>query len=412
MLLSSAQVIDGRLAVGVTSYPGSPEEVLVLAETTDASGQVLESRTATVALARTGGEQGVVFDEPVPVEHRHTAVVEVQAADGTVLVEEVTAQEALTGSGTEADPYVIHSWDQMQLIAEAPDAHYLLGSDLELKGIPRPQIGATWVVQEESSGTIRGPGAFTGVFDGGGHLVIGFRADGDIGGGRYSLGAGLFDTNAGTIRNLGVSEALMHGGVRIGGLLADTNAGTIERCWSSGEIDSNSRIGGLVGNGEGEIRDCYSTATASTATTECGGVVGVGVADSVTERVYATGAVRAGTNNGGGVMGYGYGGTVLRDSIALNSSVSAERSAHAVLGRYSGGTPTLENNHAWEDIEVTGESYTVDPAPDNPKGGPATQDQILSPDFYAETLGWDFNEVWEWNDGLNRPTLQSAPEDE
>src|SRR5699024_11458510 len=240
--------------VGVTSYPGSPEEVVVLAETTDASGQVLETRSATVALARTGGDQGVVFAEPLPVEHRHTAVVEVQASDGTVLVEEVTAQEAFTGSGTEADPYVIHSWDQMQLIAEAPDAHYLLGSDLELKGIPRPQIGAEWVVQEESSGTTRGPGAFTGVFDGGGHLIIGFRADGDIGGGRYSLGAGLFDTNAGTIRNLGVAEALMHGELRIGGLLADTNAGTIERCWDSGQIDSHSRIGGLYGERPSVLR--------------------------------------------------------------------------------------------------------------------------------------------------------------
>src|SRR5699024_6330314 len=144
----------------------------------------------------------------------------------------------------------------------------------------------------------------------------------------------------------------MHGGVRIGGLLADTNAGTIERCWSSGEIDSNSRIGGLVGDGQGEIHDCYSTATVSTATTESGGVVGVGVADSVTERVYATGAVESGTNNSGGLMGYGYGGTVLRDSIALNPSVTAAQSAHAVLGRYSGGTPTLENNHAWEDMEI------------------------------------------------------------
>lgn len=41
---------------------------------------------------------------------------------------------------------------------------------------------------------------------------------------------------------------------------------------------------------------------------------------------------------------------------------------------------------------------------------PTVQDQIRSPEFYAETLSWDFDEVWEWNDGLNRPTLQGAPE--
>lgn len=408
--LSSAEVIDGELAVGVTGYAGSPEEVVVIATTADASGQEITSRTQSVTLARTGGEQAVVFDEPLPVEHAHTATVEIQDADGTVLVEAVTVHEAFTGAGTEADPFVIHSWDQMELIAEAPEAHYLLGTDLELHGIPRPQIGAEWVVQEDSSGTTRGPGAFTGVFDGGGHTISGFRADGDIGGGRYALGAGVFDTNAGTIRRLGVAEAQVHSGPRIGGLLVDTNAGTIAQCWSAGRIHGSARIGGLVGDGQGEIRDCYSTATVSTMATESGGVVGVGAADSLTERVYATGEVESGTNNSGGLMGYGYGGTVLRDSIALNPSVTAVQSAHAVLGRYSGGTPTLEGNYAAEDMEVAEESYSMDPAPDNPRGGPATQEQTGSPDFYAETLGWDFEETWEWNDDLGRPTLQGAPE--
>ena len=409
--LSSAEVTDGELVAGLIGYAGSPEQVVVTAETTDASGStVIESRTATVTLTRTGGEQAVVFDSPLPVEQDHNATVEVQDTEGNVVVEAVTVHEAFTGSGTESDPYRIHSWEQMELIAEDLDAHYLLANDLELLGIPRPQIGAEWIRQEGAKGSTRGPGAFTGTFDGGGHTISGFRSDGEIGGGRYTLGAGLFGTNAGTIHDLGVADARIEGGPRIGGLLADTNTGTIQRCWASGTIAGSARIGGLVGNSEGEIRDCYSTAAASTSATESGGVVGVGVADSTTERIYATGDVESGTNNAGGLMGYAYGGTVLRDSVALNSSVTATQSAHAVLGRYSGGTPTLEGNYAWEDIEVDGESYTVDPAPDNPKGGPATQDQIRSPEFYAETLSWDFDEVWEWNDGLNRPTLQGAPE--
>lgn len=305
---------------------------------------------------------------------------------------------------------MVRSWEQMELIAEAPNAHYRLAVDLELNGAPRPQIGAEWVVQDDATGTTRGPGSFTGTFDGAGHTISGFRADGDIGGGRYALGAGLFDTNAGTIRNLGVADVRVEGGPRIGGLLADENTGTIERCWTSGTIQGSARIGGLVGDSRGAIRDCYSTATVSTDTTETGGVVGVGVADSTTEQVYATGDVESGTNNAGGLVGYAYGGTIIRDSIALNPSVTAVQSAHAVLGRYSSGTPTLEGNYAWEEMEVAEESYTDDPAPDNPRGGPATQEQTQSPQFYAETLGWDFEEIWEWNDTLNRPTLQDAPE--
>lgn len=409
--LSSATVIDGELAVGLTGYVNSPEEVVVIAETTDASGStVIENRIQNVSLAHTGGEQAVTFDEPLPVEHDQNAAVEIRDSDGNVLVEEVTVHEAFTGTGTEEDPFMVRSWEQMELIAEAPDAHYRLAVDLELNGAPRPQIGAEWVVQDDATGTTRGPGSFTGTFDGAGHTISGFRADGDIGGGRYALGAGLFDTNAGTIRNLGVADVRVEGGPRIGGLLADENTGTIERCWTSGTIQGSARIGGLVGDSRGAIRDCYSTATVSTDTTETGGVVGVGIADSTTERVYATGDVESGTNNAGGLVGYAYGGTIIRDSIALNPSVTAVQSAHAVLGRYSSGTPTLEGNYAWEEMEVAEESYTDDPAPNNPRGGPATQEQTQSPQFYPETLGWDFEEIWEWNDTLNRPTLQDAPE--
>ncbi|WP_168211848.1 alkaline phosphatase [Ruania zhangjianzhongii] len=410
--LSSAAVVDGALDVGLAGYANSPERVLVMAQTYDAAGEnVIESRTQEVAMVRDGGEQAVSFDQPLPVARDQDAVVEIRDTEGNVLVEPVTVHEGFIGSGTEADPYLIHSWDQMELIAEDPDAHYLLANDLELHETPRPQIGAEWVLRDDANGTTRGPGAFTGTFDGGGHTIYGFRADAAAGGGRYALGAGLFDENAGTIRNLGVADVRVEGGPRIGGLLADSNSGTIEQSWTSGTVAGSARIGGLVGNSAGVIQDSYSLATVATIATETGGVVGVGASGSTTERVYAAGDVTSGTNNAGGLVGYAYGGTTIRDSLALNSSVTAVQSAHAILGRYSSGTPTLDGNYAREDMEVGSESYTMDPAPDNPRGGPVSQQQTSSQEFYAETLGWDFDEVWEWNDALGRPTLQAAPED-
>lgn len=409
--LSSAEVVDEELAVGLTGYVNSPDEVVVTAETRDATGQtVIESRTQTVTLAHDGGEQAVVFDQALPVERDQDAVVEVRDVDGNVLVESVTVHEGFTGSGTADDPYVVHSWDQMELIAEDPDGHYLLANDLQLNGVPRAQIGAEWVLQEDTNGSTRGPGAFTGTFDGGGHTISGFRAAAEAGGGRYALGAGLFDENAGTIRNLGVADARVERGPRIGGLLADSNSGIIERSWTSGTIIGDSRVGGIIGDNRGVLRDSYSRATVRSYRTESGGAVGVGISGSTTERVYATGDVTSETNNAGGVVGYAYGGTTIRDSIALNPSVHAARSAHAVLGRYSSGTPTLAGNYARADMDVAEQSYDVDPAPDNPKGGLVTDEQAKSEQFYAETLGWDFDEVWEWNAELNRPTLRTTPE--
>ncbi|MGO1972815.1 MAG: alkaline phosphatase [Propionibacteriaceae bacterium] len=409
--LSSAEVVEGELRVGLTGYTNSPEKVVVKAETRDANGEtVIETRTQEVTLAHNGGEQAVKFADPLPVAQDQDVVVEVLDLDGNVLVEAATVHEGFTGAGTAEDPYVVHSWDQMELIAEAPDAHYLLAEDLELNQVPRPQIGAEWVLQEDANGTTRGPGAFTGVFDGGGHTITGFRADGQAGGGRYAFGAGLFAENSGTIRNLGVADSRVEGGPRIGGLLADTNSGTIERSWTSGSIEGSSRIGGLVGNSEGVIRDSYSTATVKAGSTESGGLAAVGVSGSTTERVYATGAVSSGTNNSGGLLGYAYGGSTIRDSIALNPSVHAEKSAHAVLGRYSSGTPSMSGNYALESMDVAKQAYDDEPAPDNPKGGPVSDEQAKSQAFYAETLGWDFDKTWEWNTELERPTLQEAPE--
>ncbi|OPG12350.1 hypothetical protein [Microbispora sp. GKU 823] len=81
------------------------------------------------------------------------------------------------------------------------------------------------------------------------------------------------------------------------------------------------------------MRDAYSTANVHVRTTEAGGVIGVALAGSTTERVFSTGAVIADTRNDGGVAGYGYTGTTIRDSIALNPTVTAPSWAHRFLGR-------------------------------------------------------------------------------
>jgi len=299
--------------------------------------------------------------------------------------------ESLTGSGTEADPYELHTWEDVELVSGDPEAHYRLMADLELDGTHRAQIACD------------APDGFTGTFDGNGHEISGFAGYPEVGG-------GLFAENAGTIHDLAVTGADITAGPRIAGIIADVNSGTIERSWTSGSITGAARVGGIAGNSSGEIRDSYSLATVTSAATEAGGVAGVGVAGSTTERVYSAGSVTATTNNAGGLVGYGYGGTTIQDSLALNPEVGADVFAHAVLGRYSSGEPTLAGNHAWEGTEAGPEGYQDDPAADNPKGAVATTEQTRSQEFYAETLGWDFEETWEWNDELDRPTLRTTPE--
>lgn len=131
---------------------------------------------------------------------------------------------------------------------------------------------------------------------------------------------------------------------------------------------------------------------------------------SVTERCYSTGTVTADSKNAGGVVGYGYTGTTVRDCIALNDRVDGNTYSNRVVGRIkSGHTPVLENNYGSVKVMVTGEQQGV-ASTTTEKGATATLAQIKDQAFYQETLGWDFETVWQWDENGQRPVLRMLPE--
>lgn len=247
---------------------------------------------------------------------------------------------------------------------------------------------------------------FAGELDGAGHSIVGLS----------SSRGGLFELNGGYVHDLGIEAAAVTKATARAGIVANTNSGTLERVYSTGSIATTGsiagtgRVGGLAGDNAGVIRDSYSTATVHTGTTEAGGLVGVALAGSITERVYASGAVSATTRNIGGVVGYGYTGTQIRNSIALNATITAPSFAQRVLGRVlAGNTATLENNWA-ADFTVAGvSSDAAAPAATNLHGATATGRQTRSLDFFGSTLGWD-STVWMWSVDAQRPMLRAAVE--
>ncbi|MGX1794130.1 metallophosphoesterase [Microbacterium sp. NPDC055312] len=393
--VTSHELGDGGLAeVGILSTTGAPADAVVVAAAYDLSGEALvDVRTADIEVRRTGTEQVVRFLSPLPVRSDTTVRLFVwdRLASGRVLTEPVLVREGMPGAGTAESPYELRAWSDVEKIRQDPAAHYALMNDLELDDTERTQIGA-------------GATPFTGVFDGRGHSVRGFRAE-------PNSGAGLFQTNDGMIRDLAVVDADITTTVGTAGILADVNNGTIERAWTTGSVHAPSRAGGLVGDSSGTIRDSYSTARVRVSGTESGGVIGVALGGSLTENVYAAGPVAADTRNTGGVVGYGYNETVIRNAMALNPAVTAPGYAHAVLGRVLGGNAaTLENNHASADAFVSAQSLTDPPAADNLKGATVPGDVARTAAHFAATLGWDLETIWEWNADAGRPVLRSNPE--
>lgn len=285
--------------------------------------------------------------------------------------------------------YELASADDLRLIDAFPNDKFVLTADIDLSAI------ADW----QPLGMYT---PFQGVLDGAGYSIQGLT----------STSGGLFAMSLGEIRDLGIVEAdVVADGASVG-LLANASHGTNERVFSTGSVEGQGRVGGLIGDLGGTLTDAYSTADVHTRGTEAGGVVGVALAGSKTSQVYASGDVTAGTRNIGGVVGYGYTGTVVDSVIALGDKVTAPSYAHRVIGRVlSGNTATLSNLWAVETLEASVVSNTDPASPSGWMGATATERQARDSAFFSGQLGFDFDSVWVWNEDAQRPTLATASED-
>ncbi|WP_432926908.1 metallophosphoesterase [Microbispora sp. CA-135349] len=293
------------------------------------------------------------------------------------------ALEPVQAPGLPTDERGFHkvgSVEDLTLMGQHPSYDYVLAADIDLTGRPFTSL----------------PGPFTGELDGAGHVVRGLT----------STTGGLFAQISGHVHDLAVLDATVNTTAARAGIVANSSTGTIERVQVSGSVTAGSRAGGLVGDSQGIVRDAYSTADVHVRTTEAGGVIGVALAGSTTERVFSMGAVTADSRNDGGVAGYGYTGTTIRDSIALNPAVTAPSWAHRFLGRVlANNVATLSNNWAAETVEARTQTETaIGPATLN--GATATRDEAAGQAFWAGRLGFDFTSVWQWEAGLGRPVLR------
>ncbi|MCT1398128.1 CehA/McbA family metallohydrolase [Paenibacillus sp. p3-SID867] len=390
MNLTSAIIENNVLkGVGVLNYPSLPERVTVIGEKRDHTGeQLLETVIQEATLEHLGREQIILFDNPLAFGDEHTIVVRVvnNPIDQEPLTDPFIAKEGMLGDGSEGNPYQIKSASGLYKMHEFPDKHFILDRDIDGNGVFFEAIGA--------NGT-----PFTGTFDGQGHTITDVMIS--------SGGAGLFAINEGTIRNVGIIHADIDVRRSNVGILVDQNDGIVEYAYSTGSIRGNSTVGGLVGYSNGIVSNSYSTARVNARGKQAGGLIGITNRGSITEQVYAMGAVIAEESNAGGISGYGYNNTVIQNSMALNPSIVTGTASNRIVGRVlAGEKATLVNNYADENMFVSSENVTV-PDPNNEKGQGVGAEAFTKPAFFMETLHWDFDSVWIWNEDAKRPLLQS-----
>ena len=229
------------------------------------------------------------------------------------------AEGTLSGSGTEAEPYLIEDADDLAKVSNDLTAHYKLTENIGTE--TDPVMTAI-------------DGSFTGTFDGAGYTITL-----DIEQSKANLG--LFKTLAGgaTIKNVIVTGNVSAGSNnKIGGIagFANVYSGEISiiNCKNNATISGNKGVGGIVGDCSGtknalKIQSCVNTGTITGSNTQVGGIVGNLGTNHTVSACYNRGNI-TGMNYVGGIVGqcaatiewsYSTGSTKLTSSYSNQGNI-------------------------------------------------------------------------------------------
>ncbi len=209
------------------------------------------------------------------------------------------------GSGTETDPYLIETKEQLNNVRNDLDAHYKLIADIVFTDADFSEEGNFYNNGKgwDPLGAIYSA-PFNGTFNGNGFAITGLFAKVSNYNGSSS---GLFGINNGTIMNLAVVNGSVtdtsSGYTYVGGV-AGNNKGTISNCYNSMAVSTMTYGGGIAGLNSGLITNCYNIGNILQAKdygTFSGGIVGYNHPSGMISSCYNVGGVTA--NQQGGVAG-------------------------------------------------------------------------------------------------------------
>ena len=286
--------------------------------------------------------------------------------DGTV------ATGFASGSGTDADPYIISTGAELAFLAERVNdnassnssyrnASYTLATNIDLKYLPWTSIGSHEI---KADGTTTGL-SFSGKFDGNGYSIVNLKVDAT---GTPNISAGLFGAASGcTIENVKIVNADVKGTIDVGilvgympgassdniikncsvfgavsgaqncgGLIGDANYGEISYCETHVSVDgSDGRTGGLVGNAfASKFTACTASGTAS-GTWCVGGFAGILFSESTASSCHSYVNVTATDWRCGGFAGFTENDITITDCIAYGK-VKTTLSSNCKLGGFIG----------------------------------------------------------------------------
>jgi uncharacterized protein (TIGR02145 family) len=329
------------------------------------------------------------------------------------------------GSGTQADPWLIETADQLSYLQnllgpEHADKYYQQTLDIDL-GISPWNEGEGWL----PIGTATMP--FYGHYDGNSHSIHNLTINRPT-----QDGIGLFGTAVdASFDNLGVINVSINGNWRVGplvgnlinqssnpsvsnvhttghisgyvflgGLAGIVRYGTISSCDSEVDVtqldgENYQQAAGLIGRILGtSVANSFSSGTITGASNGHwnGGLIGIASGGSTIENCYATGDV-SGSNYLGGLVAAMQNNSNITNSYSVGRIADAGNAGGLVGAIYEDGGQV--NNSYWN-TETSGFQHSAG-------GEGRTTNEMI---YQATYNSWDFTSTWAITQGVTYPYLQ------
>jgi FlaG/FlaF family flagellin (archaellin) len=315
----------------VTNESNSEKDISMSLDVDNGVGQVDSTTESTVSSdeTRTGSLTWSVPSGQSPGEYTLTVSGGGELTTKTITIEKLEMSTThnsapsdysavlsnTAGTGTSSDPHIITNDHELQAIHSDPSAHYEIANDIDASGTVNWNGGKGF---EPLSRYYN----FDGSIDGNGYEIHGLyinRQDSTWG------NVGLVGSNAGTIKNIGLVNADLHGGSSTTGGIASRNEGLLENVYVKGVVDGNDDTGGITGNNDGTIRQAYTTGTVN------GGSGTGGIASSnsdsgnLIEYTYSSATIQPGSYDPGDpICPYNTHGTITGSSGLSESEMTGD----------------------------------------------------------------------------------------
>lgn len=280
------------------------------------------------------------------------------------------------GNGTETDPYIIATAAQLDEVRNFPSACFELSKDIDLSSYLNSNSSGWTPIKD-----------FTGKFDGKKHTIkglwISLSSISNVG--LFANIQGSSDNKMASVSNLfvNISKKGITGRSSVGGICGSLSYGNIENCMVTGDISGGEDVGGIVGYSRGysSISQCASSGNIMANSGYVGGILGYGSCSI--KNCYSIANVKGEGSYSSRVCGIG--------GSSENCYFAGTISGADINYVY----PIGSNTNSYYDSEKTKISG---------KPGALTTKQMKQ---QASFQGWDFDNIWTIQEGVDYPKLRS-----